>query len=164
MFKTRRMSAKDQDFILKAIEIAIEGVEENDGGPFGAIVVKGNEIIGKGFNKVTSSFDPTAHAEIIAIREACNHLQTHQLSDCVLYTSCEPCPMCLGAIYWARPSRVVYAADRHDAAAVGFDDSFIYDEINIPYDKRTIKFECNKHFDRLIPFIRWNQKTTKIKY
>lgn len=117
MFKTRRMSAKDEDFILKAIELAIEGVEENDGGPFGAIVVKGNEIIGKGFNKVTSSFDPTAHAEIIAIREksqSSSNASTERL--CFIYELRTLPDVMFGIIYWARPSLVVYAANRHDAA------------------------------------------------
>lgn len=122
----------------KAIELSAQGIAANEGGPFGCIVVKGETIVGRGNNKVTSTNDPTAHAEVIAIRDACNNLQTHQLSDCEIYTSCEPCPMCMGAIYWARPKKVYYANTRTDAAAIGFDDAMIYNELLADLEVRKI--------------------------
>ncbi|HOW21948.1 MAG TPA: nucleoside deaminase, partial [Tenuifilaceae bacterium] len=120
----------DEKFMDEAIELAIKGVMSDEGGPFGAIVVKDGRIVGKGNNHVTSTNDPTAHAEVMAIRDACRTLNTFQLNGCVLYTSCEPCPMCLGAIYWARLDKVFYSANRHIASYHGFDDSFIYNEVN----------------------------------
>lgn len=132
------MKTTDQYFLRQAIALARAGFQSGQGGPFGALVVKAGTIIGRGANAVTSRNDPTAHAEIVAIREACATLQSFQLTDCVLYTSCEPCPMCLGAIYWARPARVVYAASRQDAAAIGFDDAFIYQEITLAPGQRQI--------------------------
>ncbi|MGC2236356.1 MAG: nucleoside deaminase, partial [Pyrinomonadaceae bacterium] len=116
---------KDEYFMSRAITLAQNGMDSNAGGPFGAIVVRHGEIIGEGSNRVTSTNDPTAHAEITAIREACQKLGSFQLENCTIYTSCEPCPMCLGAIYWARPERVVFACTREDAAKIGFDDQFI---------------------------------------
>lgn len=112
-----------------AIALSQQGMANHEGGPFGCIVVKGNEIVGRGNNKVTSQNDPTAHAEIVAIRDACHNLSTYQLQDCEIYCSCEPCPMCLGAIYWARPKIIYFANTRNDAAAIGFDDSMIYEEL-----------------------------------
>src|ERR1700675_3521722 len=123
-------------FMREAIERAVENVRSGRGGPFAAVVVKDGHIIAAGANCVTSTNDPTAHAEMIAIREACRALSTFQLSGCELYTSCEPCPMCLGAIYWARPDHVYFGATAADAAAAGFDDSFIYDELNLPFIDR----------------------------
>src|SRR5699024_8470733 len=119
--------AKDihKKFIQRAIELSKKGMDAGAGGPFGAIVVKDGEIIPEGYNGVTSSNDPTAHAEIVAIRKACEKLESFQLEDCIIYTSCEPCPMCLGAIYWARPAAVYYACTKEDAAEIGFDDAFI---------------------------------------
>ena len=134
------MTKGDSYFMQKAIDLAKKGVSSNSGGPFGAVIVKDNKIIGKGYNKVTSTNDPTAHAEIVAIKEACEKLQSFQLEDCVIYTSCEPCPMCLGAIYWARPKKVVYGCDRDDASFINFDDQFIYDELKKPIDNRNIEF------------------------
>jgi len=128
-------------FMDQAVENAIKGVLKDEGGPFGCIIVKDGEIIGKGNNKVTSTNDPTAHAEVIAIREACKKLKSFQLDDCILYTSCEPCPMCLGAIYWARPKKVYYGCSKTDAANIGFDDNFIYQELDLDPGKRTIPFE-----------------------
>lgn len=125
----------------QAVQIAVENVRNKIGGPFGAIVVKDGQVIGRGRNEVTTSNDPTAHAEMQAIREACRHLQTFQLNDCDLYTSCEPCPMCLGAIYWARPRNVYYACTKEDAAHVGFDDQFIYEQIALPHEERSIPFQ-----------------------
>ena len=122
----------------EAIALSNTGICNNEGGPFGCIVVKGDEIVGRGHNKVTSTNDPTAHAEIVAIRDACKNLGTFQLEGCEIYTSCEPCPMCLGAIYWSRPAVIYYANTRSDAAAIGFDDSMIYDEINTHINDRKI--------------------------
>src|SRR6478672_7685397 len=127
----------DPRFLKQAIELAVENVRRN-GGPFGALVVRGGVVIATGCNQVTSTNDPTAHAEVVAIREACRVLASFQLSECDIYSSCEPCPMCLGALYWARPARIFFAATQHEAAAAGFDDSFIYREIQTPPDKRTI--------------------------
>jgi guanine deaminase len=132
---------KDGEYLRQAIELARQGVEAGLGGPFGCVIVKDGEVIGKGCNGVTSTNDPTAHAEIVAIRDACRRLGQFQLTDCVVYASCEPCPMCLGAIYWARPKRVVYAATRQQAAAAGFDDALIYREIGVLEGERKIIFE-----------------------
>ena len=123
-----------------AIELAKRGVEEGQGGPFGCVIVKDGEVVGKGCNGVTSMNDPTAHAEVMAIRDACKRLGDYQLTGCDVYTSCEPCPMCLGALYWARPDRVIYAASRFEAAEAGFDDAFIYAEIGLPDGDRRIPF------------------------
>ena len=121
---------RDKKFLERAIELSKQGMEGGKGGPFGCIVVQGDKIVGEGNNMVTSSNDPTAHAEVVAIRQGCEKLGTYQLADCEIFTSCEPCPMCLGAIYWARPKRVVYANTREEAAEIEFDDDFIYNEIN----------------------------------
>jgi guanine deaminase len=134
------ISSTDILFLRQAVELATEGVEMGKGGPFGCVIVRDGVVVGKGCNGVTSTNDPTAHAEIMAIRDACQRLGTYQLTDCDVYASCEPCPMCLGALYWARPKRVVYAATRHEAAAAGFDDAFIYDEILLEDGKRRIPF------------------------
>src|SRR5690606_27988141 len=122
------ITEKDKQFIKHAIELSEKGMDLHAGGPFGAAIVKNGEIIAEGYNQVTSSNDPTAHAEIVAIRKACEKLDSFQLDDCITYTSCEPCPMCVGAIYWARPKAVYYASTKEDAAEIGFDDHFIYDE------------------------------------
>ncbi len=147
-----------------AIELAEEGMNKNCGGPFGAVVVKNGEIIASGYNQVTSSNDPTAHAEIMVIREACKKLGTFQLDDCEIYTSCEPCPMCLGAIYWARPRKVYYACSREDAANVGFDDQFIYDELELKIDERKIDFANLIREEGLHLFEKWKNKTDKTEY
>jgi len=130
-----------KDYMREAIKMAIKGVSNAEGGPFGAIVVLNDEIIGRGNNQVLLTNDPTAHAEIIAIRDACRHLGHFQLEGCIIYTSCEPCPMCLGAIYWARPDRFFYACTRKDAAEIGFDDDFIYKELHISPENRKIAAE-----------------------
>ncbi|MFV0266375.1 MAG: nucleoside deaminase, partial [Draconibacterium sp.] len=135
------MSETDKKFMRAAISLAEKGMKTNSGGPFGAVVVKDGEIIAEGYNRVTSDNDPTAHAEVIAIREACKKLKSFQLDDCVIYTSCEPCPMCLGAIYWARPKKVFYACNREDAASANFDDQFIYDELELIIEDRKVDFE-----------------------
>jgi tRNA(Arg) A34 adenosine deaminase TadA len=147
-----------------AIDLSLEGMNNNEGGPFGVIIVKDGKIIGKGNNKVTSNSDPTAHAEIVAIREACKYIKSFQLDDCVMYTSCEPCPMCLGAIYWARPKKVYYANTKKDAAAIGFDNDFIYREIELPLIKRQILFEQIAREEALEVFKAWQKKTDKIEY
>ncbi len=124
-----------------AIELSKNGIEQGKGGPFGCVIVKDGDVIGKGSNSVLLTNDPTAHAEMVAIRDACRHLGHFQLDGCELYTSCEPCPMCLGAIYWARPSKVFYANSKEDAAEIGFDDDFIYKELELPKENRKIPFE-----------------------
>ena len=151
-------------FMSEAVKSAIQGMEANEGGPFGCIVVKNGEIVGRGNNKVTSTNDPTAHAEITAIRDACKNLKSFQLDDCIMYTSCEPCPMCLGAIYWARPKKVYFGSDQQDAAAIGFDDAFIYKEIPLPYEKRSIPFEQCARDLALEPFKKWSEKEDKTAY
>ncbi len=151
-------------FMTKAVKQAIEGLSKNEGGPFGCIIVKDNKIVGRGHNKVTSTNDPTAHAEVVAIRDACKNLNTFQLNDCILYTSCEPCPMCLGAIYWARPQKVYYACNQNDAANIGFDDAFIYKEIALPQNDRTIPFEQIYRSLGLEAFKAWTDKEDKTAY
>lgn len=153
-----------KEFMQRAIEIAERGMDQNEGGPFGCVVVQNNAIIAEGNNSVTLNNDPTAHAEIVAIRNACDHLGTFQLTGCDVYTSCEPCPMCLGAIYWARPDHIYYAATRHDAAEAGFDDSFIYDEITVPDNERSIPTKPIGRKNALKLFERWKSKEDKTVY
>ncbi len=148
----------------EAIRLSEEKMLAGFGGPFGAIVVRGEEIIARGYNNVLSSNDPTAHAEVDAIRKACQALDTYQLQDCELYTSCEPCPMCLGAIYWARLKKVYYGNTRQDAAAIGFDDNFIYDEITIPIDKRHIPMQQLLPQEAKTAFKAWQEKENKQNY
>ncbi|MBF0226349.1 MAG: nucleoside deaminase [Desulfobacterales bacterium] len=149
--------------MIEAINLSIESVK-NGGGPFGAIIVKDNEIIAKGSNNVTLLNDPTAHAEIVTIRQACLKLNNFDLSGCVIYSSCEPCPMCLGAIYWARISKVYFANTRIDAKNIGFDDSFIYDEIMLPYEKRKIPIYQLMRDKAQKAFKEWRAKEDKIDY
>jgi tRNA(Arg) A34 adenosine deaminase TadA len=151
-------------FIEEAIKLARENVPSGKGGPFGAIIVKNGEIIGRGVNQVTSNNDPTAHAEIMAIRDACQNLGSFQLEDCIIYASCEPCPMCLGAIYWARPKLIVFAAENTDAAKAGFDDSFIYKEISLPISQRAIPSKNVKPEDFFSPFQIWKEAERKTPY
>jgi tRNA(Arg) A34 adenosine deaminase TadA len=151
-------------FMQQAIQQAVENVRSGRGGPFAAIVVKDGRVIGRGANAVTSTNDPTAHAEVTAIREACRALGTFQLDGCEIYTSCEPCPMCLGAIYWARPERVYFAATARDAADAGFDDSFIYEELRRPYLERKIPLEGVMREAGLEPFREWMRKDDRIQY
>lgn len=158
------MTEQDEQFMRRAIALAQEGIDAGAGGPFGAVVVLDGEIVGEGFNQVTSTNDPTAHAEIVAIRNACQKLDSFQLDGCVLYTSCEPCPMCLGAIYWARPTRVFYAATREDAAQVGFDDQFIYEEIEKNLEHRQMKLINLLRDEGLTVFENWENKLDKTKY
>ena len=151
------------EFMRRAIAIAIENIRAG-GGPFGAVVVKDGRIIAEGANRVTASNDPTAHAEVVAIREACRVLGDFQLAGCDLYTTCEPCPMCLGAIYWARPARVFYAGSAADAAAAGFDDAFIYDELKLPHTTRRIPMTQLLRDESLAIFSAWKQKPDKTAY
>lgn len=155
---------REEHFMMEAIRFSRQGMERNEGGPFGCIVVKGDEIVGWGNNKVTSSNDPTAHAEITAIRDACRHLNTYQLTDCEIYSSCEPCPMCMGAIYWARPKALYFANTRQDAAAIGFDDSMIYEELAAPVEKRKIPIIQLSRTEALKVFEAWENKEDKIRY
>ena len=155
---------REEVFMQEAINLSAKGIALNHGGPFGCVIVKGDEIVGKGNNQVTSSNDPTAHAEIIAIRDACNNLKTFQLTDCEIYTSCEPCPMCMGAIYWARPKKVYYANTRTDAASIGFDDSMIYEELAAEAVNRKIPITCLGRQEALKVFEQWKNKEDKIEY
>ncbi|MEI6696288.1 MAG: nucleoside deaminase [Bacteroidota bacterium] len=151
-------------FMTEAIRLATENLKTGKGGPFGAVVVKDGKIVGRGGNSVTSSNDPTAHAEVNAIRDACKNLNAFQLDDCEIYTSCEPCPMCLGAIYWARPKKIYYACSKQDAANAGFDDSFIYEEINISLTERSIPAIQLMQNDALVVFKDWVALENKIEY
>ncbi|MEO6682560.1 MAG: nucleoside deaminase [Ginsengibacter sp.] len=155
---------REKEFMKEAIALSRKNLNNNAGGPFGCVIVKDNVIIGRGYNQVTETNDPTAHAEMVAIRDACKNLQSFQLEGCEIYTSCEPCPMCLGAIYWARPSVIYYGNTRADAKEVGFDDSMIYEEVNKPLDQRIIpainleREEANKVFEE------WAEKEDKTIY
>lgn len=151
-------------FMQRAIELSIENVRSGRGGPFGAVVVHGAKIAGTGVNSVTATSDPTAHAEIVAIREASRQLGSFQLSGCDLYTSCEPCPMCLGAIYWARLDRVFYGGTRDDAAQAGFDDAFIYDQLCSPLTARTLPMEPLMRPEALEAFREWERSGLKVPY
>ncbi|RME74157.1 MAG: nucleoside deaminase [Planctomycetota bacterium] len=148
----------------EAIRLSIEKMENGLGGPFGAVVVKDGKIIGRGFNMVTSSNDPTAHAEIVAIREACKNLGSFQLTGCAIYTSCEPCPMCLGAIYWARPEIVYFGNTKEDAREIGFDDFFIYEELEKSPQDRKIPMVSFMREKAQEAFQRWKEKEDKIPY
>ena len=152
-----------KEFMKRAIELSLESVNKS-GGPFGCIIVKENKIVAEGSNKVTSSNDPTAHGEIVAIREACKNLNTFTLAGCELYSSCEPCPMCLSAIYWARIGKIYYANTRDDAKKIDFDDSLIYSEFNKNINERKIPMVQMMRDEALKAFDLWNKKTDKIKY
>jgi len=148
----------------EAINTAFEGMRRNGGGPFGAVVIKNGEIVGKGSNCVTQNNDPTAHAEVVAIRDACKKLGSFQLDGCEIYTSCEPCPMCLGAIYWARPDKVYYACNKDDAADSGFDDAFIYKELALPLSARKVPFVQMSRAEALEIFAEWDDMEDKTEY
>lgn len=150
--------------MARAIELAIENVRSGGGGPFAAIVVRGGRIVGEGTNCVTSSNDPTAHAEVVAIRAACAAIGAFQLDECDLYTTCEPCPMCLGAIYWARPAAVYFASTAADAAAAGFDDAFIYEQLALPLAERKIPFLEMMRDESLACFRAWEEKKDRVNY
>ena len=153
----------DKEFLLRAIEIAKENIA-NGGGPFGAVIVLGSEIIAEAGNTVVPTNDPTAHAEVNAIRQACQKLKTFELTNAVIYASCEPCPMCLSAIYWAGIKKIYYAASRFDAADAGFDDEFIYKELELPIDKRSIQIKQLSLGEESEPFDIWKQSETKVRY
>lgn len=148
----------------EAVNLALQNLNKQNGGPFGAIVVRDGEVIATGVNTVTTDNDPTAHAEINAIRKACSVLKTHQLDDCVIYSSCEPCPMCLSAIYWARPKKIYFGATRQDAAAAGFDDAKIYDEMEKHHLLREMPSQIVSIPEAKEVFVRWVNSKHKIEY
>ena len=155
---------REEKFMKAAVQMSYEGMLNNEGGPFGCVIVKGDEIVGRGNNKVSSTNDPTAHAEVTAIRDACKNLGSFQLDDCEIYTSCEPCPMCLGAIYWARPKVVYYANNREDAANIGFDDSMIYAEMSLDMADRKIPIISLGREGAITVFEAWKNKEDKKVY
>ena len=154
----------DKQLMLRAIELAREGVESNEGGPFGCVIARDGRIVGEGGNRVTSTNDPTAHAEVVAIRDACRNLNSFQLDGCIIYTSCEPCPMCLGAILWARLDRIHYANTHLDAAAIGFDDERLYREIAKPIEAREVPMRRLLAAEALEVFEAWRRKPDKVPY
>ncbi len=159
----KHFDREDGEFMQMAIDLSVKNVDEG-GGPFGAVIVRDGEVVATGVNRVVANNDPTAHAEVSAIRNACQHLQTYQLDGCTIYSSCEPCPMCLSAIYWAGIKRLCYGNTKDDAKAIDFDDSFIYDQLDLDYDQRSIKCE---HFMRDAAqqaFRKWAEKEDKIPY
>jgi tRNA(Arg) A34 adenosine deaminase TadA len=153
-----------KEFMREAIRLSARQMRAGKGGPFGAIVVRKGKIVGRGFNAVTSTNDPTAHAEVMAIRDACRKLKTFKLDDCELYTSCEPCPMCLAAIYWARLRRVYYGNTRKDAAKIGFDDDVIYRELAMPLPKRSLPMKQLLPDEAALAFAEWQAKLDKVEY
>jgi len=155
---------KDKQLMEMVIQLAREKMLAGEGGPFGAAIVRDGEVVAKGWNRVASTNDPTAHAEIVAIRRSCSHLQTFDLSDCVLYCSCEPCPMCMAAIYWSGIKRVIYGASRHDAEAIGFRDNFIYRELELPNKERSIGMKQMLRRESLSSFEAWSAMEDKIEY
>ncbi len=155
--------AYKEEFMREAIEMASENID-NQGGPFGAVIVKDGEIVGRGQNSVTRNLDPTAHAEVSAIRDACKNLGTFVLEGCEIYSSCEPCPMCLSAIYWAHVDKIYYGATKHDAGDVGFDDSFIYEELALDTSQRKITAEEHERHAAQCVFEKWRQTEAKTKY
>lgn len=154
----------DPAFLREAIRLSIEKMEANEGGPFGAVVVRNGEIVGRGWNQVTSTNDPTAHAEIVAIRDACSLLKTYSLAGCEIYSSCEPCPLCLAAIFWSRLDRIYYAATCDDAAAAGFDDRCFYHEIRKSADERSIPMQQALREEALVALKTWMTKQDRIRY
>ena len=159
------MNTEQQEaFMREAIALSLSNIKTCNGGPFGAVIVKNGEIIARGANNVTSTNDPTAHAEVVAIRQACERLQTFQLTGCEIYASCEPCPMCLGAIYWARLEKLYYANTKTDAAAINFDDKFIYEELEKPLEQRTLFTRQLLRDEALEAFKKWSQMDEKIEY
>ncbi len=168
LFDISRVAGNDfvmnPTFMREAIQISIEKMRANQGGPFGAVIVRNGEVAGRGWNQVTSANDPTAHAEVTAIRDACRNLKTFQLSDCELYTSCEPCPMCLAATYWARLKKVYFGNSRTDAAQIGFDDDFIYSQIGLPLAERSLVLEQCCAGEAIAAFEEWKEKADKVRY
>lgn len=157
-------TAPDPEFMSEAIRLAKNSVETGQGGPFGAVVVKDGNIIGEGSNRVTASNDPTAHAEVLAIRAACRSLSSFQLTGCDIYCSSEPCPMCMAAIYWARPDRVFYANDKHAAALAGFDDEFIYEELALPIENRKLEIQQLRVDEAGVALAMWDELESRVPY
>ena len=152
-----------QELMQRAIDLAVENVR-NGGGPFGAVIARGGEIVAEGVNRVTSQHDPTAHAEVQAIRKACSELNTFDLTGLDIYASCEPCPMCLGAIYWAHLDHLYFAGTKDDAARIGFDDAFIYKELPLPIHERKLPTEAMMNAEAHAPFVAWQEKADKVEY
>lgn len=161
--KEEKFTIEDRHFMQMAIDLSVENVA-NGGGPFGAVIVRNGEVVATGTNRVTANNDPTAHAEVSAIRAACLKEQNFKLEGCTCYTSCEPCPMCLSALYWAGVSRIIYGNTKEDAKAINFDDSFIYDEIAKPYAQRAIPCQNFMREEALEGFRAWTEKEDKIEY
>ena len=161
--ETFNYSAEDARFMQMAIDLSVENVDTG-GGPFGAVIVRDGEVIATGTNRVVPNADPTAHAEVTAIRNACAKLGTFQLTGCTIYSSCEPCPMCLSALYWAGVSRICYGNTKDDAKAIDFDDSFIYDQLELSYAERAIQCEHFMHDEALVAFRKWAEKADKVSY
>ncbi|MBN2163688.1 MAG: nucleoside deaminase [Pontiellaceae bacterium] len=153
-----------ETFLVEAINLSKEKMEAGAGGPFGAVIVKNDRVVGRGWNCVTSANDPTAHAEVEAIRDACRNLETFSLEGCEIYASCEPCPMCLSAIYWARIDILYYAADRQDAAGAGFDDALLYREVSLPMKERSLKAESHLRKEAQAVFEAWKKKDDRTPY
>ena len=158
------MAEPNKQFMRQAIALSLNSIRSGQGGPFGAVIVKDNQIIATGNNQVLATNDPTAHAEVVAIRNACHALRTFQLTGCEIYTSCEPCPMCMEAIYWARPDRVYYGNTKADAAEIGFDDQFIYHELEIPFLERKLPMIQLLPEEAIAAFQEWATKPDKIQY
>ena len=156
--------AYSETFLREAIRRSKENMKAGEGGPFGAVIVRGGKIVGRGWNRVTSANDPTAHAEVEAIRAACSALGTFSLEGCEIYSSCEPCPMCLAAIYWARLDALYFAATRTDAANAGFDDALLYEEVLKPWEARSLKTETHLREEAQKTFAQWIKKTDRIPY
>ena len=155
---------QQKKFMREAIRLSMENVQSGNGGPFGTVIVKNEKIIATGVNEVTKSNDPTAHAEMIAIRNACEKLNSFQLDGCDIYCSCEPCPMCLGAIYWARPKSIYFANSKKDAAEINFDDNFIYQEIKLPIHERKLTITQLLRDEAQSVFLQWQESENKIEY
>lgn len=164
MLQNSSMTDSNAQFMREAIALSRHSIRSGQGGPFGAVIVKDGKVIATGNNQVTSTNDPTAHAEVVAIRNACRTLNTFQLTGCEIFTSCEPCPMCLGAIYWARPDRIYYGNTKVDAAAIGFDDQFIYDELDVPIQDRKLPMTQLLSEEAIAVFQEWATKPDKVEY
>lgn len=164
MLQNSSMTDSNAQFMREAIALSQHSIRSGQGGPFGAVIVKDGKVIATGNNQVTSTNDPTAHAEVVAIRNACRSLNTFQLTGCEIFTSCEPCPMCLGAIYWARPDRIYYGNTKVDAAAIGFDDQFIYDELDVPIQDRKLPMTQLLPEEAIAVFQEWAAKPDKVEY
>ena len=154
----------ENPFMARAIALALDNVKTERGGPFAAVIVKGGEILAEGMNQVTLDNDPTAHAEVVAIRAACRKIRDFRLTGCDVYTTCEPCPMCLGALYWSRAERVFFASRREDAAAAGFDDAFIYQELRLPFEARRLLLIPLMRADAAAVFQAWNASPHRVPY